>query len=36
MMFQIYIEALVDISLYEVVSLSESDGAIEGNYTNIF
>lgn len=36
MTIQHYIKALVDISTFEVLSLSESDGAIDGNYTNIF
>jgi len=36
MTMQHYIKAVVDISTFEVLSLSESDGAIDGNYTNIF
>lgn len=36
MTIQHYIKAVVDISTFEVLSSSESDGAIDGNYTNIF
>lgn len=36
MIMQHYIKAVVDISTFEVLSLSESDGSIDGCYTIIF